>query len=96
MTKKFASRPHHSNSIISGGQNPPSAEYNLFFDNINFSLNQLLGDSLKLTTYTLATVPDVVANLGGLIFVSDEVGGPTPAWSDGTDWRRFSDGAVVS
>lgn len=96
MTKKFSSRPHHSNSLTSGGQNPPSPEYNLFFDNINFSLNQLLGDSLKLTSYTLATVPDVAANLSGMIFVSDESGGPAPAWSDGTDWRRFSDGAVIS
>lgn len=96
MTKKFSSRPHHSNSLSTDSQITPSSEYNLFFDNVDFSLNQLLGDSLKLTSYTVATVPDVAANLSGLIFVSDESGGPVPAWSDGTDWRRFSDGAVIS
>lgn len=29
------------------------------------------------------------------IFVTDEAGGPTPAYSDGTNWRR-PDGAVIS
>ena len=33
---------------------------------------------------------------GGIIFVSDETGGAQPAFSDGTDWRRFTDRAVVS
>lgn len=32
----------------------------------------------------------------GLIWVSDETGGASPAYCDGTNWRRFSDGAVVS
>jgi hypothetical protein len=30
------------------------------------------------------------------IFVTDEVGGATPAFSDGTNWRRAADRAVVS
>ncbi len=33
---------------------------------------------------------------GALIFVSDEAGGPTLAFSDGTNWRRVQDRAVVS
>lgn len=45
-------------------------------------------------SYTVTTLPDVTTK--GIIFVSDETGGPTIAYSDGTDWRRVSDGSVVS
>lgn len=31
-----------------------------------------------------------------LIYVTDEAGGPVPAYSDGTNWRRVTDRAVVS
>lgn len=96
MTKKFSSRPHHSNSLSNDGQFPPSEEYTLFFDNVDFSLNQLLGDSLKLTSYTVATVPDASDNPSGVIFVTDEAGGAVPAFSRGADWRRVTDGAIIS
>lgn len=33
---------------------------------------------------------------GQMIYVSDETGGPTMAFSDGTNWRRITDRAVVS
>ena len=39
--------------------------------------------------------PDVVG-AGAMIFVTDEVGGAVPAFSDGTDWRRVTDRAVIS
>lgn len=31
-----------------------------------------------------------------LIYVSDEAGGAVPAFSDGTNWRRVTDRAIVS
>ncbi len=31
-----------------------------------------------------------------IIFVTDDVGGPTLAFSDGTSWKRVSDNAVIS
>jgi hypothetical protein len=31
-----------------------------------------------------------------MIYVSDEAGGAIPAFSDGTNWRRVTDRAVVS
>lgn len=46
--------------------------------------------------YTVATVPDATVNDNGVIIVSNEAGGRTLATSDGTNWRRVSDGAVVS
>jgi hypothetical protein len=45
-------------------------------------------------TFTVATVPTAVA--GGFIYVSDETGGATMAFSDGTNWRRTTDLAIVS
>lgn len=46
--------------------------------------------------YTVATVPSAVNYDNGVIIVSDETGGRTLATSDGADWLRVSDGAVVS
>lgn len=45
-------------------------------------------------SYTVATLPSPVA--GGFIFVTDESGGATLAMSDGVDWRRVTDRAVVT
>jgi hypothetical protein len=58
------------------------------------SLNRLIIGNPVLKSYTVATVP--TGEPGEMIYVTDESGGPTPAYSDGTDWRRTSDGAVVS
>lgn len=44
--------------------------------------------------FTVATLPTATA--GGMIRVSDETGGDTLAYSDGVNWRRMSDGAIVS
>lgn len=46
--------------------------------------------------YTVATVPAASSYAGGLIAVSDESGGYTLAFSDGTSWRRMADRAVIS
>ena len=51
---------------------------------------------LKLASYTVATVPSVSANSGAIVYVSNESGGATPAFSDGTNWRRVHDRAIIS
>ena len=58
------------------------------------STNITLGLPLQLKSYTVGTVPS--ASTIGNIRVSDETGGSVPAYSDGTNWRRYSDGAIVS
>lgn len=45
-------------------------------------------------SYTVATLP--AQQEGALIYVSNEAGGKTMAFSDGTNWRRVQDRAVVS
>jgi hypothetical protein len=46
-------------------------------------------------SYTVSTLP-AAAMTGQLIYVSNESGGAVPAFSDGANWRRVTDRAVVS
>lgn len=57
---------------------------------------QAMDGALKLASFTVATVPTASENTNGLIYVSDEAGGAVPAFSDGTNWRRVTDRAVIS
>jgi len=48
-----------------------------------------------LPSYTVSTF--LSANPAGqMLFVTDETGGSVPAFSDGTNWRRVTDRAIVS
>lgn len=77
-----------------GIANPRLQEY---LDDITRFLNgNLLGASVLLPEYTVATLPDAGENDKGAIIVSDETGGRTIATSDATNWLRVSDGAIVS
>lgn len=51
---------------------------------------------LRLMSFAVADLPDASLWTGAIVFVSDEAGGAVPAWSDGTNWKRFSDGTNVS
>lgn len=46
--------------------------------------------------YTVAGLPTASSYTNGVVIVTNEVGGRTLATSDGTNWRRVSDGAIVS
>lgn len=51
---------------------------------------------LQLPTYTVATVPSAATYPRGWIYVSNESGGAVPAFSDGVNWRRCTDRAIIS
>lgn len=51
-------------------------------------------DNGQLLSFTVAALPAVT--VARMIYVSDEAGGAVPAFSDGTNWRRVTDRAVVS
>lgn len=59
------------------------------------AVNSLIGRQDRLESYTVAALPSA-EEAGRLIYVTDEAGGAVPAFSDGTDWRRVTDRAVVS
>lgn len=51
---------------------------------------------VQLKTYTVAGVPAASSYPRGIIYVSNETGGATIAFSDGSVWRRVQDRAQVS
>lgn len=53
-------------------------------------------EPLKLAEYAVDSLPDPAKFARCLILVTDETGGEVPAFSDGTNWRRVTDRAVVS
>ena len=96
---EIVSKPAHGTPIITLQEGDGFANSNLqvHLDDLTEKLNQfLLGDSVILPEYTVATVPAAASNDNGAIIVSDETGGRTIATSDGTNWRRVSDGAIIS
>jgi hypothetical protein len=50
---------------------------------------------IRLGSATVATLPSATA-AGQLLYISNESGGPVLAFSDGSNWRRVTDRAVVS
>jgi hypothetical protein len=50
---------------------------------------------LVFPSYTVAGVPSATP-AGQMIYVSNESGGAVPAFSDGTNWRRVTDRAIIT
>jgi hypothetical protein len=65
-------------------------------DRLQISGSASFSGAVKLASFTVATVPSAIANSAGLIHVSNESGGATPAFSDGVNWRRVHDRAIIS
>jgi hypothetical protein len=49
---------------------------------------------LQLRRYAKAALP--AQSEGAMIYVTDDTGGAVPAFSDGTNWRRVTDRAVIA
>jgi hypothetical protein len=47
-------------------------------------------------TYIVSGVPSAATYARGIIYVSDETGGAVLAFSDGANWRRVTDRAIIS
>ncbi len=77
-----------------------SPTWSKWFSKIQFNIGR---GSIGIEGYAKAALPDAT-KLGSssspafssIIFVYDEVGGPTLAFSNGTNWLRVQDRAVVS
>ena len=91
---KIVSKPDHGAVLIEKGVATDVLQD--FFDDLIIKLNVNLGESFVLPAYTVAALPSASKSVGGLIYVSDETGGAVTAFSDGTNWRRTTDRAVVS
>jgi len=52
-------------------------------------------NQLVLPSYTVSGLPSA-ATAAQFVYVTNDAGGPVPAFSDGTNWRRVTDRAIVS
>ena len=73
-----------------------SVAWNTICEAFNLSVTTDANLIFQPKTYTAATVPTASSYPRAIIYVSDEAGGAILAFSDGTDWRRVTDRAVVS
>ena len=91
----LVAKPDHGAILVNNDQATDVLQ--LFLDELETQLNlNVLGDRVQLPSYTVATVPDATTSAGGMIFVTDEIDGSVPAFSDGTVWRRVTDRVTVS
>lgn len=66
------------------------------------ALTQALASALnddgmvRLPAFPKAKLPSAAASKWCVVIVKDDVNGEVPAWSDGTDWRRVTDRAIIS
>jgi hypothetical protein len=51
--------------------------------------------SIKIKSFAKAALPSAAA-VGQMIYVSDDIGGAVIAFSDGTNWRRVTDRAIIA
>jgi hypothetical protein len=70
-------------------------------DSVTFSNSTINGtvrfsQPVLLPIYNIVELPDPEANEGGIVYVANESGGAVPAFSDGTNWRRVTDRAIIS
>lgn len=55
------------------------------------------GSDVRHRSFTVGTAPSASSSgAGTMIYVSNESGGAVPAFSDGTNWRRVTDRAIIS
>lgn len=69
----------------------PTSQFQSLLESIEIAINNLSAPS-----FTVATVPDPTTSESRMIYVSDEVGGATIAFSDGISWFRVQDRVIIS
>jgi len=69
----------------------PTVQFQSLLESIEVAINNLSAPS-----YTVATAPDPTISESRMIYVSDETGGATIAFSDSLVWRRVQDRNIIS
>ena len=64
--------------------------------NSDYGVIESSGGPVEFPRYSVSGVPDASAYIGHMVFINNETGGPVMAFSDGTNWRRVTDRAVIS
>jgi hypothetical protein len=94
------SEQSHGQPLVEARKGTPTKAAQLLILAINALIKRtggIRGEAFgPLPSYTVATLPNAVANAQCWIWVSNESGGATAAISDGTNWRRMQDRTIVS
>jgi hypothetical protein len=100
MSHKIVTKPDLGSSVAvdkNGRPLPITQEFQAFFDDLEEKLNSFLfGEAVILEDYAVADLPDATEHEAGMVYVADESGGAVPAFSDGVNWRRVTDRAIVT
>ena len=83
----------HGQRVLLFGENTSGTGINLV--DCDPDADILFGLPPRLPSYTVAGVPSAT-NVGQLAYISDETGGATIAFTDGTNWRRVQDRAIIA
>ena len=75
---------------------PNGTQFRQYLTELMRQVRDKLTPVVALDQYTVSTLPSASDNPGGLAICTDEVGGYVPCFSDGTNWRRTTDRAIVS
>lgn len=95
MVDEITSNPKRSDPFVNS-DGLPTKQLIEWFDDIELKINEIVKARNRLDIFTVVTLPSASANQTLQIYVSDESGGATPAYSDGTNWRRYKDGNIIS
>lgn len=92
MSDNRLTSPPANQAVLEGGNFSPA------WWRLVSRVTAILGgrEPLRLSEYAVASLPDAAKFKRCQILVTDETGGEVPAFSDGTNWRRVTDRAVVS
>lgn len=103
MVDELTTNPNRSDRIVRE-DGLPSRQTIDWFDDIEIKINEIINELNRLDIFVIENIPpddtpelpSASENQTLQIYVTDDVGGPTPAYSDGSVWRRYKDGAVLS
>ncbi len=103
MIDEITSNPKRSDPIVNEDGSPSKQTID-WFDDIELKINEIISERNRLDVFVIKNIPpDETPELPSAsenqtlqIYVTDDVGGPTPAYSDGSVWRRYKDGAELS
>ena len=104
MTSPIASKPNNGSKVAedAGGILRISQQYQTFFDDVEQGLNFPTLPAFTVQDLTVIVPPALLAvvpadaNQDVMVMVTDEASGRVPAYSDGSDWKRFSDNSDIT
>jgi len=104
MTNPLASKPNAGSEIAKdvGGMLRISQQYQTFLDDVEEGLNFPTLPAFSVEDLTVTVAPALTpvfpadAHPDVMVMVTDESEGIVPAYSNGSDWKRFSDNENIT